>query len=81
MRLRGMAEVLTNFGEYVPNQSLIDWRGGTYVLDEDGDVIYEYRSRVFLTYSEKMVRPLSFLEPFIGKDRARNPLGLGDPEQ
>ena len=41
-------------------------------------VLYEYRHRGVLTYSETMARPLTFLAPYIGEAAARNPLGLPD---
>ncbi len=87
VRLKSMVEVLTKFGDYVPDQRLLDWRGGTFLLDEScrqrGDKkasLYEHRNPGVLTYSETMARPLSFLESYIGVDVARNPWGLGDPD-
>lgn len=83
IRLKSMVEVLTKFGDYVPDQRLLDWRGGTFLLDEScqrGDKwsLYEYRNPGVLVYSETMSRPLSFLESFIGVDKARNPMGRLD---
>jgi hypothetical protein len=83
VRLKSMVEVLTKFGDYVPDQRLLDWRGGTFLLDEScqrGDKwsLYEYRNPGVLLYSETMSRPLSFLESFIGIDKARNPMGRLD---
>ena len=43
-----------------------------------GEPLYSYRHRGVLTYSETMPRPLTFLAPYIGEERARNPLRLGD---
>ena len=85
VRLRSMVEILTNMNQYVPDQSLIDWRGATFLLDsssctDNGVPLYEYRDRGVLTYSETMSRPLSFLTQWIGEERARNPLGLRDPQ-
>ena len=83
IRLRSMVEVLSKFGDYVPDQSLLDWRGATFLLDESsnrGKPLYEHRNPGVLTFSESMSRPLSFLESFIGTEKARNPLGLRDPD-
>lgn len=85
VRLRSMVEVLTKFGDYVPDQRLLDWRGGTFLLDEASAreqeaPLYEHRNPGVLTFSATMPRPLSFLEEFIGSDKARNPLGLRDPD-
>jgi hypothetical protein len=92
IRLRSMVEVLTKFDHYVPDQRLLDWRGGTFLLDETSSKnifggstnknkpLYEYRDRGVLSYSETMDRPLSFLSDLIGMERARNPMGMNDPE-
>jgi hypothetical protein len=79
VRLRAMVEVLSNFEEYVPDQRHLDWRGATFLFDGQGEVEYTYRNKGVLTYSASMSRPLSFLAPYIGEERARNPLGLPDP--
>mmetsp|Transcript_68650 Transcript_68650/g.192434 ORF Transcript_68650/g.192434 Transcript_68650/m.192434 type:complete len:399 (+) Transcript_68650:88-1284(+) len=85
VRLRSMVEVLTKFEDYVPDQRLLDWRGATFLLDEssqrgDKKPLYEHRNPGVLTYSETMPRPLSFLQSYIGAEKARNPLGLRDPD-
>mmetsp|Transcript_41182 Transcript_41182/g.120373 ORF Transcript_41182/g.120373 Transcript_41182/m.120373 type:complete len:245 (+) Transcript_41182:38-772(+) len=73
-----MVEVLSNWDAYVTNPTAIAQRGATYIFDEAGEVLYEYRHRGVLTFSETMARPLSFLAPYIGEAKALNPLGLGD---
>ena len=78
VRLRNMVEVLSNWDGYVSNPLAIAQRGGTYVFDEAGALLYEYRHRGVLTYSETMARPLSFLAPYIGDERASNPLAMRD---
>ncbi|CAJ1946338.1 unnamed protein product [Cylindrotheca closterium] len=79
VRLKNMVEVLTKWDTYVSNSATIDQRGATYLLDnESGEVLYEYKHRGVLTYSETMPRPLTFLAPYIGEDIAKNPLGLLD---
>lgn len=77
VRLRVMVEVLTNFNEYVPDQRFLDLRGGTFIFGKDNEILYEHRDTGVLSYSKTMPRPLSFLEPYIGK-KALNPLELGD---
>jgi hypothetical protein len=81
-RLRIMVEVLSNFGIYVPDQRFLDFRGATYLFkgNDMKEMVYEHTDTGVLSYSKTMKRPLSFLEPFIGK-KALNPLGLGDPAQ
>lgn len=81
VRLKNMVEVLTKWDTYVSNPITIDQRGATYLLDnESGKVLYEYKHKGVLTYSETMPRPLTFLAPYIGEDVAKNPLGLLDYE-
>jgi glutaredoxin-related protein len=70
---------LDEMGRLCTNPTTIDQRGATYLLDnESGELLYEYKHRGVLTYSETMARPLSFLAPYIGDETARNPLGLPD---
>ena len=78
VRLKNMVEVLTKWDDYVSNPTVIDQRGGTFLFSETGELLYEYRHRGVLTYSETMSRPLSFLSPYIGEEVAKNPLGLMD---
>lgn len=78
VRLKHMVEVLTMWDEYVSNAATIDQRGGTYLFDEEGGILYQYRHRGVLTYSETMDRPLSFLAPYLGDEVASNPLKLPD---
>jgi hypothetical protein len=77
VRLRVMVEVITNFNEYVPDQRFLDLRGATFLFDEDNELLYEHIDTGVLSYSKTMARPLTFLEPFIGK-KALNPLELAD---
>lgn len=78
VRLRVMVEVLTNFDEYVSDQRFLDLRGATFLFDnESQEILYEHIDNGVLAYSKTMARPLTFLEPYIGK-KALNPLGLGD---
>jgi glutaredoxin-related protein len=78
VRLKNMVEVLTKWDTYVSNPITIDQRGATYLFSETGEMLYEYRHKGVLTYSETMPRPLTFLAPYIGEEKARNPLGLLD---
>ena len=80
-----MMEVLTKFDHYVPDQRFLDWRGATFLLDENsceknGRPLYKHHDQGPFGYSESMSRPLSFLSNDIGMERARNPIGLKDPE-
>ncbi|GAX24724.1 hypothetical protein FisN_4Hu282 [Fistulifera solaris] len=80
VRLRGMVETLSNFNEYVPDQTLLHLRGATFLFDEKAQVLYKHYDTGVLAYSTTMSRPLLFLEPYIGK-KALNPLGFQDAAQ
>ena len=62
VRLRNMVQVLSNWNTYVPDASHMTQRGGTFLFDVNGEVIYEYRDRGILGFAEKMANPLDFLE-------------------
>lgn len=62
LRLRNMAEVLSNWPTYVPNASYLTQRGGTFLFDAQGQPIYEHRDRGILGFAANMSRPLAFLE-------------------
>ena len=61
LRLRNMAESLGNWHTYVPDSAYLTQRGGTFLFDDGGNTLYEYRDRGILTFSETMNQPLSFL--------------------
>lgn len=62
---------------YVPDQTLLHLRGATFLFDGNAQILYRHYDTGVLAYSETMRRPLSFLEPYIGK-KALNPLALED---
>ena len=61
LRLRNMTEVLSNWNIYVPDSSYLTQRGGTFLFDSQGQLIYEHRDRGILGFAENMSNPLSFL--------------------
>jgi hypothetical protein len=65
VRLRNMNEVLGNWRTYVPRDSFITQRGGTFLIDADDTLLYSHRDRGILGFSATMNRPLSFLDPFL----------------
>ena len=65
LRLRNMTEVLSNWTTYVPNSSYLTQRGGTFLFDYRGELIYEYRDRGILGFAENMSNPLSFLSALL----------------
>ena len=62
LRLRNMTEVLSHWGTYVPNAAYLTQRGGTFLFDASGQILYEYRDRGILGFAETMANPLAFLE-------------------
>ncbi|PZD75234.1 hypothetical protein C1752_00509 [Acaryochloris thomasi RCC1774] len=60
LRLRNMAEVLGNWGTYVPDAAHITQRGGTFLF-ENGELVYEFCDRNILGFAANMSRPLEFL--------------------
>jgi hypothetical protein len=62
LRLRNMTEVLSNWKTYVPDPAYMTRRGGTFLFDGSGNLLYEFRDRGILGFAETMNRPLSFLD-------------------
>ena len=65
LRLRNMAEVLGNWQTYVPDPTYLTQRGGTFLFDSHGELLYEHRDRGILGFAANMSQPLSFLERLI----------------
>ena len=61
LRLRNMTEVLGKWTTYVPDARYMPQRGGTFLLGQSGQVLYEYRDRGILGFAANMSYPLSFL--------------------
>lgn len=61
LRLRNMTEVLSHWKTYVPDAAYITQRGGTFLFNAQGELLYEHRDRGILGFAENMSNPLSFL--------------------
>ncbi|NEP26116.1 AhpC/TSA family protein, partial [Moorena sp. SIO3I6] len=61
LRLRNMTEVLSHWNTYVPNGAYLTQRGGTFLFDSQGKLLYQYRDCGLLGFAQNMSRPLSFL--------------------
>ncbi len=61
LRLRNMSEVLSNWKTYVPNPAYLTQRGGTFLFNQEGNIIYEHRDQGILGFAENKSNPLSFL--------------------
>jgi AhpC/TSA antioxidant enzyme len=62
LRLRNMAEVLGNWTTYVPDPTYLTQRGGTFLFNADGTLLYKHLDRGILGFAANMSKPLSFLE-------------------
>ncbi|PZU99651.1 MAG: hypothetical protein DCF32_18320 [Leptolyngbya sp.] len=62
LRLRNMTEVLSNWSTYVPNAAYLTQRGGTFLFDRQGNLLYEHRDRGILGFAATMANPLAFLD-------------------
>lgn len=67
VRLRNMLEVLGHWRTYVPNDTWLTQRGGTFLLDADTSLLYQHRDPGLLGFSATMERPLAFLDPFLSR--------------
>lgn len=61
LRLKNMVEVLNNWRTYVPDDRYITQRGGTFLFDNQGNLIYEHRDQGILGFAANMSNPLEFL--------------------
>jgi AhpC/TSA antioxidant enzyme len=64
LRLRNMAEVLGNWQIYVPDAAYLTQRGGTFLFDDRGTLLYEHRDRGILGFAANMSQPLSFISSY-----------------
>ena len=64
-RLMNMIEILSNWKTYVPDATFLAQRGGTILLNEKDEVLYEFISESLLGYASKMSAPLSFLDDIL----------------
>lgn len=62
LRLRNMSQVLGNWSTYIPDSSYLTQRGGTFLFDNQGNLLYEHRDQGILGFAENMSYPLAFLQ-------------------
>ena len=65
VRLNNMVEVLGRWGTYVPDQRYLCQRGGTYLIDENNELLYYHQDKGILGFSETMAQPLHFLDAYL----------------
>ncbi len=62
LRLRNMTEVLSHWQTYVPDAQYLTQRGGTFLFDQQGTLLYEHRDPGILGFAATMHYPLTFLQ-------------------
>lgn len=72
LRLRNMAEVLGHWSTYVPDAAHITQRGGTFLFDNQGKLLYQHCDRGILGFAQNMSRPLAFLDSFAAATTVSN---------
>lgn len=73
VRLQNMVEVLGRWRTYVPSDTYLTQRGGTFLLEADNGLAYGHRDRGILGFSATMDHPLQFLEPFLTAPESAHP--------
>ena len=63
-RLSNMIEILSGWDDYTYNKNYLCQRGGTFLFDNKGKLIYSYKSKALLSFAENMNNPLFYLDPF-----------------
>ena len=62
LRLQNMVEVLNNWRRYVPDDRYLTQRGGTFLFNNQGELVYEHRDQGILGFAKNMSNPLDFLK-------------------
>jgi len=67
VRLRNMQEVLRQWRTYVPRDTFLPQRGGTFLLERDDTLLASHRDPGILGFSATMAEPLRFLTPWLSE--------------
>ncbi len=70
LRLRNMVEVLRHWRTYVPDPAYLTQRGGTFLFDDRGALLYEHRDRGLLGFAAHPNHPLAFLAQAVPQAQA-----------
>ena len=66
-RLRNMIEIIKNWNDYILDPEYLPQRASTFLINDQNEIIYKFISKDVLSYSEKMNRPLDFLNKNLDK--------------
>ncbi len=66
-RLNNMNEIIQNWSDYIIDEKYLPQRGGSFLLNEQNQVIYKFFSSEVLGYSSNMRDPLRFLSDLINE--------------
>lgn len=70
LRLHNMTEVLSHWKTYVPDSAYLTQRGGTFLFDAHGNLLYEHRDKGILGFAENTSYPLAFLQTAIANKQS-----------
>ncbi len=65
LRLLNLVEVLSNWIIYMPYIQYLTQRGGTFIFNDQNNLIYSHSSSALLDYSQTMSNPLQYLDRLI----------------
>ena len=65
LRLMNMIEVLSKWKIYMNINKYLTQRGGTYFINSDNEIIFSFKNKALLGFSETMDQPLKYLEDWI----------------
>ncbi|KGG15205.1 MULTISPECIES: AhpC/TSA family protein [unclassified Prochlorococcus] len=65
MRLMNMLEVISKWNIYMNNHSCLTQRSGTFLIGSNQELLYSYKSRGLLSFSETMSNPMQFLQEWL----------------
>lgn len=73
LRLRNMVQVLGHWSRYVPDGAYLTQRGGTFLFNGAGELLYCHRDRGILGFAAQMANPLAFLAPHLTPHQLKTP--------
>tara|TARA_B100000212_G_C27288773_1_gene496331 strand:- start:250 stop:990 length:741 start_codon:yes stop_codon:yes gene_type:complete len=66
-RLHNMIEIIQNWNDYILDSKYLPQRASTFLINDQNEIIYKFLSKDILNYSEKMNKPIDFLNQNLDK--------------